>query len=245
MTAIGLHLERPVPYAPALEAMRGLREARVRDEIPDVVVFLEHPPTITLGRRGRTAALLLPHEDYARRGIALHHVERGGDATFHGPGQVVMYPIIRLGDRAPDAHGYMHNLEETAIRTAADFGLRAFRRDGRNGAWTERGKLAAIGFHLRRWVTSHGMSFNVAPDPEGFATIVPCGLSGEPVTSLRELLGGRCPPVAGVRERLAEHFSSVFARPLLPYRAVDGESAESSWLSSVIEATALHGMRKE
>jgi lipoate-protein ligase B len=135
-----------------------------------------------------------------------------------------MYPIVRLGEQEADAHGFLYNLEEIAIRTAADCGVTAFRRPGLTGAWTQPGKLAAIGIRLKRWVTFHGMSFNVNPDPSGFATIVPCGLANEPVTSLQALLGDACPAIGAVRERLLAHFSAVCQRTV---QAFPGDSPPS------------------
>lgn len=215
MPPVGLYFERPVPYPLATQWQQALRDARIRNEIPDVVLFLEHPPTVTLGRRGRTSGLKLPAGTYEHRGIALHQAARGGDVTYHAPGQLVIYPILRLGEREADAHGYLHNLEEIAMCTAGDFGLETSRKTGKNGVWTPKGKLAAIGFHLKKWVTSHGMSFNVDLDLTGFTTIVPCGLQGEPVTSLAELLGKEhCPSLSRVRARWANHFGRICDRPL-------------------------------
>lgn len=208
-------LDKPVPYPDGVAMQKRLHEARLANQIPDVVLFLEHTPVITLGARGRTQHLLVAPQELAARDIALHHASRGGDVTYHGPGQLVMYPILRLGENEADAHSYLFNLEEIAIRTAADFGVVAFRRSGMNGAWTHRGKIAAIGFRLKRWVTLHGMSFNVAPNLEHFRLIVPCGLHGEAVTSLREILGERCPTVAAVRERMRAHFEAVCGRALV------------------------------
>jgi lipoyl(octanoyl) transferase len=134
--------------------------------------------------------------------------------TYHAPGQVVIYPILRLGSHEADAHGYLYNLEEIAIRTAADFGIDAFRREGMNGAWTDAGKIAAIGFRLKRWVSCHGMSFNVDLDLSGFNSIVACGLEGEPVASLQTILGNACPSVEQVTERMRHHFEAVCGRIL-------------------------------
>lgn len=206
--------DEPVPYPDGVKLQERLHAARVANRIPDVVLFLEHAPVITLGARGRTQHLLVAPEELAARGIALHHASRGGDVTYHGPGQLVMYPILRLGENEADSHSYLFNLEEIAIRAAADFGVAAFRRSGMNGAWTHRGKIAAIGFRLKRWVTLHGMSFNVAPNLEHFGLIVPCGLHGEAVTSLREILRERCPTLADVRERMRAHFEAVCGRAL-------------------------------
>jgi lipoyl(octanoyl) transferase len=125
-----------------------------------------------------------------------------------------MYPLLRLGTKEADAHGYLKNLEEIAIRTAGDFGVRAHRREGKNGAWTNSGKIASIGFRLKRWVTCHGMSFNVSVDLESFETIVPCGLHGEAVSSLRKILGPACPSLDQVRAAMARHFQDVCGRRL-------------------------------
>jgi lipoate-protein ligase B len=221
MTALALFFNAPIRYAHGVRIQEALVEARQRDAVPDCVLFLEHHPVITLGRRGRDQYLLASHEALARQGIDLIQSSRGGDVTYHGPGQLVMYPILKLGTAEADAHGYLQNLEEIAIRTAASFGVEAFRRDGMNGAWTRQGKLAAIGFHLRRWVSMHGMSFNVDLDLAGFNLIVGCGLVGEKVSSLRDVLGARAPTVAQVRDQMCRHFAAVCTRPLDVYKVGD------------------------
>ncbi len=215
--AYALYFETPQSYHPCAKLQERLVAARIAGLIPDTVLFLEHRPVVTLGRRGRENYLKHSYEQFRDMGIEVVQATRGGDVTYHGPGQLVMYPILQLGSVEADAHGYLSNLEETAIRTAADFGVKAFRREGMNGAWTEAGKMAAIGFRLKRWVSSHGMSFNVDVDLAGFNTIVPCGLEGLPVASLQTLLGDQCPTVTKVRERMSAHFESVFARSLDMY----------------------------
>jgi lipoate-protein ligase B len=157
---------------------------------------------------------LLSPEELTAKKIEISKSSRGGAVTFHGPGQVVMYPIIKLGGNKTDVHGYLNNLEEVAIRAAASFGVRAYRRKGMTGAWTDQGKLAAIGVRFKRWVTYHGLSFNVDLDLSGFSTIVPCGLAGEKVTSLKLLLGNKCPSVKEAGKCLANHFGSVCGRDL-------------------------------
>jgi lipoate-protein ligase B len=214
MTAWAITIETPLPYDDGVRLQDALVNARIADAIPDTVLFLEHTSVITLGVRAQDSHVLLASAELKRRHIDLYRSSRGGDATWHGPGQLVMYPIIRLGEQEADAHGYLHNLEEIAIRTAGDFGVAAYRRPGLTGAWTQAGKLAAIGIRLKRWVTFHGMSFNVKPDLSGFATIVPCGLAGETVTSLEKLLGAACPILAQVRARMARHFGDVCRREL-------------------------------
>ncbi|MBU4247803.1 MAG: lipoyl(octanoyl) transferase LipB [Verrucomicrobia bacterium] len=214
MTAWAICFEQPLTYAEGVRLQDALVAARSTGEIPDTVLFLEHTPVITMGVRSSARHILLSPESLAQQGIEVAKSSRGGDVTWHGPGQLVMYPIIRLGEQETDARGYLYNLEEIAIRTAADFGVTAFRRSGLTGAWTTRGKLAAIGIRLKRWVTFHGMSFNVSPDLSGFAAIVPCGLAGEPVASLKILCGNACPTLPTVRERLTAHFSAVCRRDI-------------------------------
>ena len=221
MKAWALYFNQPVAFSDGVKIQERLLAARAAGTIPDVVLFLEHRPVVTLGSRGRKQHLLIPPEELARRGIEFAQATRGGDVTYHGPGQLILYPILHLGDREADAHGYLSNLEEVAIRTAADFGVRAFRREGMNGAWTDAGKIAAIGFRLKRWITQHGLSFNVNPDLDGFATIVPCGLAGEPVTSLEKILGPACPPLAQVRNALCSHFETVCGRTLDRFLSID------------------------
>lgn len=228
MTAVAIFFEGLQPYQPLAEFQLRLVSARQAGQIPDTVLFLEHRSVVTMGRRGRSNFLKLQAEEYARRGIELVTSPRGGDVTWHGPGQLVIYPIIKLGDREADAHGYLHNLEEIAIRTAADFGVAAFRRGGKSGAWTDQGKVAAIGFRVSRWVTSHGMSFNVCPDLSGFETIVPCGLEGEKVASLKSVLGEKCPSMTAVRDSMKNHFEKICARPLevFPAESAPAEIAQ-------------------
>jgi len=215
---IALWFERPIPYARAAALQERLVAARLEDRVPDVVLALEHTPVVTLGSRAKAEHVLRSAADLAARGVDLVTSSRGGDVTYHGPGQLVLYPILKLGGREADAHGHLANLEEIAIRTAADFGIAAFRRPGLTGAWTRAGKLAAIGVRFRRWVAFHGMSFNVAPDLAGFSLIVPCGLAGEPVTSLAALLGPDCPTLPAVRARMLDHVRAV-CRPDLYARA--------------------------
>ena len=214
LSAIALYLNDPVRYADGVRFQEALVAARQADAIPDTVLFLQHHPVITLGRRGRTQHLLASPDALARHGVDLVTSSRGGDVTYHGPGQLVIYPILKLGSAEADAHGYLENLEEVAVRTAADFGVTAYRREGMNGAWTEAGKIAAIGFYLKRWVTLHGMSFNVDLDLAGFQLIVGCGLVGEKVSSLRQILGDRCPSLPTVRDHLARHVEQVLGRTL-------------------------------
>ncbi len=219
MTGWALAIPGVVPYAAGVRLQECLHAARLAGRIPDTVVALQHGPVVTLGRRGRDNFLLRQPDALAALGIEVHVSSRGGDVTYHGPGQWVLYPILHLGVGRADAHGHLWNLEEISIRTCRDFGVEAWRREGKSGAWTASGKIAAIGFHIKRWITMHGTSFNVDPRPDGFAHIVPCGLAGEPVASLRTCLGDRCPPMDAVLDRLLAHAGTVLGRTLTLYRA--------------------------
>lgn len=214
-----LRTDRAIPYPDGLAAQMRAHAERLADRCPDTVFLLQHTPVITTGRRGRESGLLSDRTALSGLGIEIHHASRGGNLTYHAPGQWVLYPILKLGSREADAHGYLENLEEVALRTASDFGVPAFRRPGMSGAWTTSGKVAAIGFHLKHWITIHGMSFNVNLDLRGFDHIVPCGLAGEPVASLASILGERCPALDTVGDALIAHFEAVFRRPLRPIRS--------------------------
>jgi lipoyl(octanoyl) transferase len=212
MSTIVVNFPSPVPYADAMRLQDALVSARLANRIPDVVLILEHPPVITLGIRAKPEHLLLTPEVLARRGITLIESPRGGDITYHAPGQLILYPILQLAGAEADAHAYVQALEEIALRTAARFGVTAYRRAGKTGAWTDPGKLAAIGVRFKRWVSSHGMSFNVNLDLDGFDTIVPCGLRGEPVTSLQAILGESAPALEPVRTELLCQFEQIMGR---------------------------------
>lgn len=222
MNAWSVSFKEPIAYQAGLNIQRRLLKARQENQIPDTVLILQHTPVVTLGNRGRDNYLLKTKAEYKAEGIDLFHAERGGDVTYHAPGQWVLYPIIHLGGNEADSHGYLSNLEEIAIQTLGDFGVKGFRKEGKSGAWTEAGKIAAIGFRLKRWVSFHGMSFNVDLDLSGFQTIVPCGLVGEPVASLKTLLGNACPERALVRDALLNHFSAICQRNLKRFDA-DGD----------------------
>ncbi len=210
--AQAFRFDRPIPYPLASDAMERLVEARLKGAIPDTVLFLEHEPVVTLGNRGRDQFLLKSPDDLRQEGVHVAHATRGGDVTYHGPGQLIMYPVFALTGTEADAHRYLANLEETAIRTCADFGVPAFRVPGKTGAWTDLGKIAAIGVRFRRWITSHGLSFNVSVDLRYTSWIVPCGLVGQPITSLQRHLPDACPSLPEVRERLRLHVGEVMKR---------------------------------
>ena len=179
-----------VPYAEGLELQRALVQQRRDGVIPDTLLLLEHPHVITLGSDAHVAHVLADEDERKLLGIELFETGRGGDVTYHGPGQLVGYPILDLKPDRKDLHRYLRDLEEVLIRTAAAFGVAAFRREGLTGVWTARGKLAAIGVRVSSgWITSHGFALNVATDLRYFDSIVPCGIAGAQVTSLTRETG--------------------------------------------------------
>jgi lipoyl(octanoyl) transferase len=206
-----------VRYAEALELQKQLVEDRKADRIPDQLLLLEHPPVITLGVRSRDdrSHVLATPEALERDGVELFETGRGGDVTFHGPGQLIGYPILDLRPDRLDVHRYVRDLEEVMIRIAASFGVVAVRQQGFTGAWVDTSggleKLAAIGVRIARWITSHGFAFNVTTDLDQFRLIVPCGISDKGVTSLRQLLG-RPIPMAEVEDAAVAALAAVFDR---------------------------------
>jgi len=198
-----------VPYRDAWALQQRWAELRRAGEIPDRLLFLEHPPVITLGRNALREHLLSSSELLAAEGIEVVETNRGGDVTFHGPGQLIGYPILDLGRIRKDVVRYVRTLEEAILRTLAELGLAAGRRSGMTGVWVGERKVAAIGVHISRWITSHGFALNVATDLRSFRHIVPCGISAYPVSSLETLLD--TPVDRGRLERsLAEHFGDLF-----------------------------------
>jgi lipoyl(octanoyl) transferase len=180
----------------------------------DHLLLLEHDPVFTLGRNARHENVLFPAEALRARGFDVFETGRGGDVTYHGPGQVVGYPILDLSPDRRDVHRYVRDLEEVLVRTSADYGIEAGRIPGLTGAWVGRDKIGAIGVRIARWVTSHGFAFNVSTDLSAFELIVPCGIRGRGVTSLERLLG-RTVPLDEVMGRLTGHFAAVFSREVV------------------------------
>jgi len=200
-----------VPYEDALALQQGLVEARRRGEIPDTLLLLEHPHVITLGvrvRHDRSHVVATP-EQLAARGVTVHESGRGGDVTFHGPGQLVGYPIFDLNPDRRDLHRYVRDIEESLIRALAGFEVRAGRVQGLTGVWVGEEKVAAIGVRISRWITSHGFALNVDPDLGFFDLIVPCGIADRGVTSMARLLG-RPVAVEEVEVPVAQAFAEVF-----------------------------------
>jgi len=196
-----------IEYGAALELQRALVEKRKRGAIPDQFLIVEHPHVITLGRNGKPEHLLGSETALRRAGISFSATDRGGDITYHGPGQVVGYPILDLRDWKRDVVAYVRALEQTIIDALTEFGVAAGRIEGCTGCWVDGGKIAAIGVHISRWITSHGFALNLTTDLSYFQYIVPCGLA-RPVTSMAEQ--GRSAPRSDVVDALARHFARHF-----------------------------------
>ena len=200
-----------VPYAEALALQKQLVDDRREGRIADTLLLLEHPHVLTLGVRGDggRSHILATDEALASWGVDVFETGRGGDITYHGPGQIVGYPILDLKPERCDVHRYVRDLEEVLIRVAADYGLAAERVQGLTGVWVGGEKLAAIGVRIARWITSHGFALNVSTELDYFDLIVPCGIRDRGVTSLSRLLGG---PIgrAEVEDRLIQRFTEVF-----------------------------------
>jgi lipoyl(octanoyl) transferase len=198
-----------VAYTEAFATQQNFVALRKRGEVPDQLLIVEHPHVVTMGRSGHDDNLLAAPELLERAGIAFHRTDRGGDVTYHGPGQVIGYPILDLREWKRDVVAYLRGLEQVLIGALAEFGIEAGREKGATGVWTSRGKIAAIGVHISRWVTSHGFALNVDTDLSYFQYIVPCGLT-KPVTSMREC--GVTADRAHVVAAIARGFAQVFER---------------------------------
>jgi lipoyl(octanoyl) transferase len=199
-------------YEEALALQRQLVEERRAGRIGDVLLLVEHPHVLTLGVRGDggRSHILATAETLAALEVAVHETGRGGDITYHGPGQLVGYPIIDLKPDRCDVHRYVRDLEEVLIRVAADHGIEAGRMSGLTGVWVGGEKLAAIGVRIARWITSHGFALNVSTDLDFFKLIVPCGISDRGVTSLAALLGRQL-DLRAIEDQVVDHFAEVFA----------------------------------
>ncbi len=200
-----------VEYGAALDIQKQTEQAVKTGQQPDTLLLLEHPHTLTVGRRGDNGGILMSAGLLAARGVTVFETNRGGKITYHGLGQVVGYPIINLSPDREDVHAYVRDLEEVLIRTMLDYDIEAFRLEGFTGVHTSRGKVAAIGVHIARWVTTHGFALNVNTDLSYFNLIIAC--DGEQVTSMEDLLG-REVNMEDVEERLALNFASVFQMEL-------------------------------
>jgi lipoyl(octanoyl) transferase len=206
-------------YAQACALQQELVEARKAGAIPDLLLFCEHAHVITLGRNGKKENLRANDRLLTQMNVTFHETDRGGDITYHGPGQIVGYPILDLTEHRRDVRWYVQQLEETMIRATADFDVTAEKVEGRHGIWVrqpsgEEEKLAALGVHLSRWVTSHGFAYNVATDLRYFDLIVPCGIADKRATSLERILD-RAVSAEEVRPKLAAHFGELFDRKMV------------------------------
>ena len=206
-----------VDYKSGLRIQKDTEQAVKAGIQPDTLLLLEHPHTLTIGRRGDSSAILLDEDQLRERSVTLFETNRGGKVTYHGLGQVVGYPIVSLSPDREDVHRYVRDLEEVLIRTMSDFGIKGFRIEGLTGVHTERGKVAAIGVHISRWVTTHGFALNVNTDLSYFDLIIAC--DGEPVTSMDHLLGREI-ELSAVEDRIVDHFSDVFSYPRYPSLSV-------------------------
>ena len=197
-----------IDYGQALDLQRALVEKRKQGLVPDQFLIVEHPHVITIGRNGKPGHLLASEDVLRRAGISFFPTDRGGDITYHGPGQLVGYPIVDLREWKKDVVAYVRSMEQALIDTLADFGIAAGRETGMTGVWVEGRKIAAIGVHISRWITSHGFALNVTTDLRYFQYIVPCGLA-KPVTSMAAELGAE-PKRAELIASLARHFAEQF-----------------------------------
>ncbi len=189
MSTLDIYELGTVPYEKALEYQESLLAKRIAEEIPDSLILLEHPPTITTGRKGNTGNLLVRKEYLEKHGVSFVHASRGGDITFHGPGQIVGYPILNLKNHEMDIRKHLRSIEEVIIRTLGDFEIEGRRIDGVTGVWVKRSKIASIGIAIRKWVTYHGFALNVSTNLDYFELILSCGITDVRITSIGSWLG--------------------------------------------------------
>lgn len=222
-----------IGYERAWDLQKRIVAARKLALIPDVLLLCEHPHVITMGRNGHSEHLLASEQLLRTRGVEFHSTNRGGDITYHGPGQIVAYPILNLSEIRRDVGWYVRQLEEAMIRTTAEYGIIAERREGRTGIWVRvtdanelknEEKLGAIGVHISRWVTSHGLAYNVSTDLSYFDLIVPCGIAGKRATSLKRLLNREI-EVADASQKLVRNLGDCFGREMRAMSAAELESA--------------------
>lgn len=211
-----------VAYGPALALQKELETDVIDQRLLDYLLLLEHPHTFTIGRRSNNQGVLATAEILRNMGVEVFETDRGGKVTYHGLGQIVGYPIISLSPDREDVHKYVRDLEDVLIRTMSDFGLETFRIEGLTGVHTSEGKIAAIGVHLKRWVTTHGFALNVNTDLSYYNWIIAC--DGEPVTSMSRLLDGEI-DMAEVEDRIEENFRNVFNYEPVQQRSEPGAVA--------------------
>jgi len=229
-------------YLEVLDLQRRLVELRQGNSVPDVLLLVEHEPVITLGRRGNRDNILSTSVALASEGIHVHPVERGGDVTYHGPGQLVVYPIVHLTQRNLSVRRFVDLLEETIIQVLADFGIQAGREPQHRGVWVSHQKVAALGVAIRRWVSFHGIALNVSPNMNHFCHINPCELKSEQVTSMAKLLGKK-PALEEVAQKVVDKFVDFFPgkwREISPDQVFTGVQMENAKARAVVgSATAI------
>jgi lipoate-protein ligase B len=199
-----------IEYEEAYDLQKRILAEKAAGQEEDTMLLLEHPPTLTLGKSGKLKNLLVEREELAHKGIPLHFTDRGGDITYHGPGQLVVYPIIDLRKRGKDIHRYVYDLQEAVIKTLADFSIVGERDQKHVGVWVGQDKICAIGVAVHQWITMHGLALNVDPDLNSFSLITPCGIMGRGVTSMARLRE-RAPSLEEVINCFLAHFSRVFS----------------------------------
>jgi lipoic acid synthetase len=198
-----------VDFTEASQLQSELIEQRMAGKIPDIILFLQHPPVITIGAFGGEQNIMAPRDVLKKEGISVTHTDRGGDITYHGPGQLVCYPILDLKTRGRNVHQYVHDLEEVVIRTLDDYSIEAHRDTDYPGVWVGREKICALGIRVIHWVTKHGFALNVNNDLTPFSYIKPCGIVGRGTTSMQKVLGQK-PQIGEVTNSIIRHFSAVF-----------------------------------
>jgi len=232
-----------VDYADALSLQEGLVARRKLNEVADTLLLLEHPHVITLGRSAKRENVIVADNNREGCGVELFETGRGGDVTYHGPGQLVGYPILNLAPDRCDVRRYVRDLEEVLIRTAAEFSIEATRIPGLTGVWVGDEKLAAIGVRISRWVTMHGFALNVATDLDYFGLIVPCGISDHGVTSIEKTLGKQV-AIEDVTSHVVKHFADVFQRQMVarngPILSSAGEPLRESESHLWLEESVSH-----
>ncbi|MCY3986484.1 MAG: lipoyl(octanoyl) transferase LipB [Candidatus Dadabacteria bacterium] len=211
MNTLDIYNLGTVPYEKALKYQENLLSKRIAEEIPDSLILLEHPPTITTGRKGNTEHLLVREEYLKKHGVSFVHSSRGGDITFHGPGQIVGYPILNLKDHGMDIRRHMRTIEEMIINTLGDFGIEGRRIDGVTGVWVKRSKIASIGIAIRKWVTYHGFALNASTNLDYFDLILSCGITDVRITSMENWLGNnKSVKMDDITQSVIRNFMGVF-----------------------------------
>ncbi len=232
-----------VAYADGLRLQEERVEAVRAGTAPEALFLLEHDPVITLGRNARGENVVASAEALDRLGITVAECGRGGDVTYHGPGQLVGYPIVNLAPDRKDVWKYVRGLEDALISTLAEFGIEGGRKQGLTGVWVGGAKVAAIGVRVSRWITSHGFALNITTDLEHFKTIVPCGIRNYGVTSMEKLLDGPPPPMPRVAERFAARFAERFDREAVRPEPLPSPSGDPAGYRDSIQNPAATGGR--